>query len=85
MIAADLKGLILKELNLEDFGIDIDEATTADQVPGWDSLSHAGIIAAIEEAYQIRFDLLEILRVKNVGDLQQLVLRHRDKRSPGPA
>ncbi len=79
MIADRLKDIILKELNLQDSGIDIEETTTADQVPGWDSLSHAGIIAAIEEAYGIRFDLLEILRVQNVGELQQLVVRHAGK------
>ena len=77
MIAPSLKALILSELGLEEGDVEIDESTTADDVPGWDSLSHARIIAAIEETHGIRFALLEILRVKNVGELQALVDRHR--------
>ena len=79
MIASRLKALILRELDLEDVDVDIDDTTTADQVPGWDSLSHARIIAAIEEDYRIRFALLEVLRVKNVGELQALIDRYTEK------
>ena len=73
MITDRLKGVILKELNLEDF--ELGDATTASQVPGWDSLSHVRIITAIEEAYGIRFKTLEVLRLRNVGDLQSLIDR----------
>ena len=44
MISEKLKSTILKELKLEDFSFI--EDTTADQVPGWDSLSHINIIVA---------------------------------------
>jgi len=73
MIAPRLKALILQELNLEDLDVDIDETTTADQVPGWDSLSHVGILAAIEKDYGIRFRTLEVIKFKNVGDLQAAI------------
>jgi len=79
MIEPGLKALILQELDLQDADIDIDETTTADMVPGWDSLSHARIIAAIEESNGIRFSMMEVLRVKNVGELQALILKHRAK------
>jgi len=71
MISDRLKQVILRELDLEDW--DMQDYTTADTVPGWDSLSHARIITAIEESYGIRFRTLEIIRVKNVGELQALV------------
>jgi acyl carrier protein len=71
MISDLLKKTILKELELDDFAID--DSTTAGMVPGWDSLSHIRIISAIEEAFQIRFKTVEVIRLKNVGELQALI------------
>lgn len=71
MISAKLKQVILKELHLEDFNLE--ESTTADKVPGWDSLRHVAILAAIEKEYGIRFRSLEIIRLKNIGQLQTLI------------
>ena len=47
--------------------------TTASMVPGWDSLSHIRIITSIEEGYGIRFKTVEVIRLKNVGQLQRLI------------
>ena len=71
MISDKLKRIILTELDLDDWPID--ETTTAGRVPGWDSLSHSRVVTAIEDAYGIRFRTAEIIRVKNVGELQQLI------------
>ena len=73
MIEPRLKNVILRELNLDDF--DLTEATIAPQVPGWDSLSHVRILGAVEKEYGIRFRGLEVVRLKNVGQLQDLVAR----------
>lgn len=71
MISDRLKKIILNELNLDNF--DINNETKANQVPGWDSFSHINVILAIEKDYNIHFKGLEILKVKNIGELQQLV------------
>jgi acyl carrier protein len=71
MVSEKLKRVILAELELDDW--DILDGTTADTVPGWDSLSHVRIITAVEDAFQIRFDTSEIVRLRNVGHLQQLL------------
>ena len=71
MVSDKLKGVILRELELDDF--DLTDATTADMVPGWDSLSHVRILTAVEKEFGVRFKTLEVLRLKNVGDLQALV------------
>jgi acyl carrier protein len=71
MISERLKQVILRELDLEAW--DMQDSTTADTVPGWDSLSHARIITAVEESYGIRFRTLEVIRIKNVGELQALI------------
>lgn len=71
MISERLKRVILTELKLDDFNMQ--DATLANQVPGWDSLSHVGILMQIEKEFGIRFKMHEVLRLKNLGELQQLV------------
>jgi len=75
MISPELKKAILDQLRLDDF--DLRDETTADQVPGWDSLSHVQILTAVENAFGIRFRGLDVLGLRNVGDLQALVDRKK--------
>ncbi len=71
MISPELKKVILKQLNLDDF--DIKDETIAPEVPGWDSLTHINIILAVEEHFKVKFKSYELIRLKNVGELQRLV------------
>jgi acyl carrier protein len=71
MISERLKKIVLRELDLDDY--DFNEETTANMVPGWDSLSHIQIIVAIEKNYKIKFTGIEILKIKNMGELQRLI------------
>lgn len=71
MISEELKTTILKALKLDDW--DITDETIAPQVPGWDSLNHVNVILAVEKQFNVRFKNIEVLKLKNVGDLQKLV------------
>lgn len=71
MISDRLKRTILSELDLDEF--DLRDETVAGEVPGWDSLSHARVISAVETEYGARFKGLQLLKLRNVGDLQALV------------
>lgn len=73
MISERLKAVIFRTLDLDDF--DLQDATMASQVPGWDSLTHVKVLTAVESAYAIRFKTLEVLHLKSVGDLQTLIDR----------
>jgi acyl carrier protein len=55
----------------------ITEATTADDVEGWDSLHHIRLIVAIERRFKVRFAAQEVESLKNVGDLVRLIDRKR--------
>jgi acyl carrier protein len=46
---------------------------TANDVDGWDSLSHVNLIVAIETRFKIRFSQKELLTFKTVGDLMRSV------------
>ena len=71
MISERLKGIIRHEFDAE--GIVLSEETTANDVPGWDSFSHISIIHQVEKEFGIRFGTLEIINLKNLGDLQRLI------------
>jgi acyl carrier protein len=71
MISQELKTVILGALNLDDW--EIGDETIAGELPGWDSLSHINVVLAVEKHFGIRFKGAEVLRLKNVGDLQRLV------------
>jgi acyl carrier protein len=70
MISEKLKSVILKELHLDEY--EINDETQANQIPGWDSLNHINVILAIEQEYNVRFKRLEVLKCKNISDLQKL-------------
>lgn len=53
--------------------ISLSPTTTANDVEGWDSLSHSILISAVELRFNIKFSMREILRLKNVGELVQLI------------
>jgi acyl carrier protein len=53
----------------EDNSIVLKPEMTANDVEGWDSLSHVVLILAIENRFKIKFNQKELLTLRNVGDL----------------
>jgi acyl carrier protein len=53
----------------DDDDITIYPEMTANEVDGWDSLSHVNLIVLIETRFNIKFSHKELLTFKNVGDL----------------
>jgi acyl carrier protein len=53
----------------DDEDINITPEMTANNVAGWDSLSHVNLIVAIETRFEIKFSQKELLTFKNVGDM----------------
>lgn len=62
---------VFKELKISEF--DIYPDLKANQVPGWNSLTHACVIAALETEYSVRLKNREILACANLGDLMTLI------------
>jgi acyl carrier protein len=55
---------------------------TADDVDGWDSLSHIRLILSVQKKFGVKFSPVEMNRLKNVGDLIALT---RAKQGQGVA
>ena len=57
----------------DDDDIELTPEMTANDVDGWDSLSHVNLIVTIETRFKIKFTLKELLSFKNVGDLSNSI------------
>jgi acyl carrier protein len=57
----------------DDPEIELVPETTADDIEGWDSLSHVNLIMAVETRFDIRFKPKEVLSFKNVGELARCI------------
>ena len=51
----------------------VTRATSARDIEDWDSVMHVSLIIAVEKAFGIRFTSSEVGRLKNVGELQDLI------------
>jgi acyl carrier protein len=54
---------------LDDDELTLTEASKADDVEGWDSLTHVQLVVAVEKKFKIRFSAKEIQSWKNVGEM----------------
>lgn len=66
----------LKEVFQDVFGREVvlSGATTAADVPGWDSLTHITLIGTIEDEFDIKFPMKDVVHMKNVGELVDKII-----------
>ena len=55
--------------------ITVDEGTTAEDIDGWDSLEHINLMAAVESEFGIKFSMGQIVTMKNVGEMADIILQ----------
>lgn len=70
-IIAQVKQILKTALNHENF--EMSETLSAADVDGWDSLSHMIIISEVEKQFSIAFKLKELNKMKNMGDMLDLI------------
>jgi len=46
---------------------------TANSIEQWDSLTHMILITAVEEAFAVKFKLKDLNKMKNVGDMIEMI------------
>lgn len=58
------------------FGIDsseINNETSPDSIDKWDSLSHMNLIVALEEEFNIEFEVEEISELMNIKSILEII------------
>lgn len=63
-------------------GLIITRETSAKDVDEWDSISHIEIVSAIEKKFSLRFALVELQALKNVGDMVNLIQKKSEAQKP---
>ena len=53
----------------DDETLELEETTSPDDIPEWDSLANISLIAATEREFGIRFDMKTIKTLKTAGDI----------------
>lgn len=60
-----------------DNSIVITDELNAEKVERWDSLTHLSMISKVEDFYGIKFKLKELISMKNVGDMMDLIIQKK--------
>ena len=77
-ILKELNGIFRTVLNRQD--LELEYATSADDVDGWDSLAHMTIISELEKRYDIHFKLRDIIKLHSIGDLCDIILKKTESK-----
>ncbi|MCU4163869.1 acyl carrier protein [Carboxylicivirga caseinilyticus] len=48
---------------------DLQLESSGDSIHQWDSLAHASIISAVEEYFDIKFDVMDIIQMRTIDDI----------------
>lgn len=57
----------------DDDSIEPTETMKAEDVDGWDSISHIRLIVSIEKQFKVKFTNAEVEKLRNVGDLLKVI------------
>ena len=70
---------ILEKLNevfhdvFDNNDIVVTEQTNANDIEEWDSLIHITLISAVEDEFDVSFDMKTVVSMKNVGDMSDAI------------
>jgi acyl carrier protein len=75
-IVSKLQGIFRNVLESDSFTIS--DNLTANDVEGWDSLSHMMILSEIEKHFSVKFKFADIRKMKNIGDMIEAIARQKE-------
>ncbi len=58
----------------DDEEITVTDVTTADDIEEWDSLEHINLLAAVEQEFGMKFNMGQVVSMKNVGEMADIIL-----------
>ena len=58
----------------DDESITVTDATTANDIDDWDSLEHINLLAAIKQEFGMKFNMGQVVSMKNVGEMADIII-----------
>lgn len=58
----------------DDEEIVVTETTNSEDIEDWDSLEHINLVAAVEQEFDIKFTMAQVVEMKNVGEMVDIIL-----------
>ena len=58
----------------DDDEIVVHEDTDSDDIEDWDSLEHINLVSAVEQEFDIKFSMAQVIGMKNVGEMVDIIL-----------
>ena len=55
--------------------ITVKETTTSADIDEWDSLEHINLVAAVEQEFDMKFTMGQVVTMKNVGEMVDIILQ----------
>ncbi len=63
----------------DDETLTISDNTNSDDIEDWDSLEHIALIVSMEKEFIMKFDIREVNKLENVGQMIDLIKRKLDE------
>ena len=65
--------VVLRDV-FDDDSICVAESTTSEDIEDWDSLEHINLIAAVEQEFGVKFNMGQVVTMKNVGEMADIIM-----------
>lgn len=59
-----------------DEDITVTPETTSADIEEWDSLTHITLISEVEDTFDMKFSMKDVLGMKNVGEMADIILKN---------
>ena len=60
--------------DFDDESICLNGTTTSNDIEDWDSLEHINLIAAVEQEFGVKFNMGQVVSMKNVGEMADIII-----------
>ena len=57
----------------DDDDLEVNDSTNSSDIEDWDSLEHISLIVSMENEFNLKFDLKEVNKLANVGEMVDLI------------
>lgn len=60
--------------NFDDDEIELTDETSSSDIDDWDSLEQINLVVAIQDAFNVKFNIDEVNAMKNVGEMVDFII-----------